>query len=784
MKWGKRVFVSLVVAIISMMCVPLPVFAGRSYTFGGKSYQSVYASDEGGWRNEFEATVTSGKFNWLSAFTGAISANSDGADLPAQNSDDGIPTAVPHQVIRPTAGTTMAESADSALALVQGFILGGTSNQTRVYVRLQGKKDSSAGRMIMAYGAPIERGHEGQKLDLMTLLTQANSGNAGYILHAAKDADAMIRRCFSGLRPDGTYSMEITYADRRTVDKFPWGYSIVVGENDELYAYPVIHGGTSMKVYYKPDNGKRVFSFDATPLIRSQKLEIGGKMEKELRSYIKNHIDGKKDVPTGPKKLLAEVEETGKLSISKIPEGASVKYKSSNKSCIKINKKGEWDAKKKGTEEITTTVKYKDKYKSVRTVYTPVSVVESKLSLSPESVNLYAKDTYRLTVSVSGKNKKKLAWSSKNPSIASVRKGIVTAKKPGKTVVTVSLGKKKARCTVVVKKPSIKIVPKKLTLQKGSTQALQAVVKGPSKKVKWSSSNNSVATVSKKGVVKGIREGKAMITACANGVSATCRVTVKKESFQISQTSLRCIVGDGAELYGTYGSKRYTTSVKWTTSNPSVAWVNRYGTVVGIGPGSAVITAEYLGVKRKCTVHVSAGKNRTEVLPLLDGNIWSLAGRFGLGAVKEFPAMNSSAAGMKHSCPASSHTAAMFKYYTGVSDYDNLKEFKASSYPLRFEALADGKVEMIMSNSGDDFTFGGVFCGMNETYVSSMLEARGFKFQGFHTTSEGMIVEYTPINPVSGVGMEIQYRSRYIPEKNISVISDLCMYNYRASLYN
>lgn len=70
-----------------------------------------------------------------------------------------------------------------------------------------------------------------------------------------------------------------------------------------------------------------------------------------------------------------------------------------------------------------------------------------------------------------------------------------------------------------------------LVLQKGQKTSLTASV-SPSDitdaKITWTSSNESVATVSETGEVKGIKPGKATITATAeNGVSATCEVTVR-----------------------------------------------------------------------------------------------------------------------------------------------------------------------------------------------------------------------------------------------------------------
>ena len=72
-----------------------------------------------------------------------------------------------------------------------------------------------------------------------------------------------------------------------------------------------------------------------------------------------------------------------------------------------------------------------------------------------------------------------------------------------------------------------KLNKKKVSIYVGNTVKLK--MKNTKKKVKWSSSKKSVATVSKKGVVKGKKAGKATITAKIGKKRWTCKVTVKKK---------------------------------------------------------------------------------------------------------------------------------------------------------------------------------------------------------------------------------------------------------------
>lgn len=70
-----------------------------------------------------------------------------------------------------------------------------------------------------------------------------------------------------------------------------------------------------------------------------------------------------------------------------------------------------------------------------------------------------------------------------------------------------------------------KLNKKKVTLKVG--KAVKLKLKNAKGKIKWSSSNKSVATVSKKGKVKAKKAGSAKITAKSAGKKYICRVTVK-----------------------------------------------------------------------------------------------------------------------------------------------------------------------------------------------------------------------------------------------------------------
>lgn len=151
--------------------------------------------------------------------------------------------------------------------------------------------------------------------------------------------------------------------------------------------------------------------------------------------------------------------------------------------------------------------------------------------------------TLKTKVTVQGKKvSKQVTFKSSNPKVATVTaKGLVKAKKAGKANITIASKankKKKIVIKVTVGTPVSKVSlnTSRLSLAEGASATLKASVtpkKASNKKVIWSSSNQSVATVSSEGIVKAIKAGTAKLTAEAadgSGKKASCTVTVSKSA--------------------------------------------------------------------------------------------------------------------------------------------------------------------------------------------------------------------------------------------------------------
>lgn len=91
------------------------------------------------------------------------------------------------------------------------------------------------------------------------------------------------------------------------------------------------------------------------------------------------------------------------------------------------------------------------------------------------------------------------------------------------------------RVKIIGGAPSVKLdqTQATLTLPKKKTLQLKATVTGADKKVIWKSSNEKVAEVSISGKITAKSTGKSVITATANGKTASCEITVNQDVNQI-----------------------------------------------------------------------------------------------------------------------------------------------------------------------------------------------------------------------------------------------------------
>lgn len=204
-----------------------------------------------------------------------------------------------------------------------------------------------------------------------------------------------------------------------------------------------------------------------------------------------------------------------------------------------VNKNGTFKltaGKKKGSAVVTVTLASK-KTASFKVTVQKAAVKTTKITTTTKSLTLAKGATYKKLASSIAvtpvTSKEKVTYSSSNKKVATVSsKGVIKAKKAGTAKITVKSGKKKVVVTVKVtgvKTTNLSGVPAAKNVSKGKSFKIKAIAtpKNTDEKISFKSSNKKVATVTSKGVVKGLKKGAATITVQSGSKKMTCKVTVK-----------------------------------------------------------------------------------------------------------------------------------------------------------------------------------------------------------------------------------------------------------------
>lgn len=238
---------------------------------------------------------------------------------------------------------------------------------------------------------------------------------------------------------------------------------------------------------------------------------------------------------------------------------------------------------------------------------------------------------------------KKLTFKSSNPSVAKVNAytGQVTAQSLGTCTVTLTINDTyRMTCQVTVSKDveSISFDPSSLTMNIGDTKHLNvsAVPTDASPAIfSWESSDPSVVSVDKNGLLTAKKAGRAVIEATSwNAKKASCTITVTAPSsgndvsspgngsssdnngssstgsrpssssptLTLSKKSLSVSIGSKNVLTAKYNGKK--VAPKYTTSNKKVATVSQSGRITAKSCGTVKIKASYKGKSVTCTVKV------------------------------------------------------------------------------------------------------------------------------------------------------------------------------------
>lgn len=226
---------------------------------------------------------------------------------------------------------------------------------------------------------------------------------------------------------------------------------------------------------------------------------------------------------------------------------------------------------------------------------------------------------------------KTVRWTTGNSDVVALTPGgtdnqtcTVRAMGEGIAMIAAKAGTKQAVCAVYVKAAvvaveSIRLDKTSAAVTEGGTLTLTATVipdNATDRTVSWAVSPADVAEISPNGATCTVNikaAGSAVVTASAQGCTASCTITATEKpvevvSVTLSSETLDLTEEDTARLTATVLPENATDrTVTWTSSNPNTATVAD-GVVTAVGEGTARITAQAGNKTASCTVNVAAKK--------------------------------------------------------------------------------------------------------------------------------------------------------------------------------
>lgn len=264
--------------------------------------------------------------------------------------------------------------------------------------------------------------------------------------------------------------------------------------------------------------------------------------------------------------------------------------------------------------------------------YCVVTVLEKvTLVTVEEEVEVGVGKRRQLNAVVSGETatNKNVVWETSDPEICTVnQKGVITGVKLGKCLVIVMAidgSEEYAICEVTVINATelIESEPSYVTLVQGETQRVSVTVE-PSNATHtpvWSSADEKIAMVNKRGVITGVTPGETVVTASAPDNPDIKAITYVKVIAPVNATSVTfaeseviMTAGETKTVPYSIVPSNFTESYTWSSDNPVVASVDEHtGRITANAVGAATITLMTKSGKKGSVRVFVVGLSRTYV---------------------------------------------------------------------------------------------------------------------------------------------------------------------------
>ena len=401
------------------------------------------------------------------------------------------------------------------------------------------------------------------------------------------------------------------------IDELIVGGSVIIGKN----IYPT-YSTDDIKWESDDESVATVDKNGAVTAVSQGKCDITAIAASGLKSTITvKCVKPAESVSLDREKRNVYVGKQFNLVVSLTPEDSmrKVTWSSSDPSVASVNSKGKVTGKSFGSAVI-----YASTLDGI-TAECAVNVIvrAEELNLDNKKLVINRGELFKLNSiirpSYSPETTDKCVWNSTDEKVATVDDdGNVTAVGVGRCIINCrTSGDLISKCQVQVRLPaeSVEISSEKDSLYINEVQQLKAVVvpTDATDSIEWISSNEDIAKVTSNGVVKGKSAGTAVITVkftndvTGESVTADYQITIMKkaESVRLNKTSLFLLAGENDSLSFTVSPDDSNDTIRWYSTDESVATVRNDGLITAVSTGSCLICIETgSGAVAKCKVSV------------------------------------------------------------------------------------------------------------------------------------------------------------------------------------
>lgn len=319
--------------------------------------------------------------------------------------------------------------------------------------------------------------------------------------------------------------------------------------------------------------------------------------------------------------VVVVVGADGEIKSKVLPGDAADKslvYSSSDSNVVKVYANGKIVAKSAGQASVEICLKSNEQLKDVVEVtVTDIAVESIKIGNLPKELHVGQKCKLETTFTPTNATLTKVEWSSSDKNIITADSfGKITAKGEGVAVITAKsafnddvFASVELQVLPAVEPPAVPVQSLEIKTERtncfvGKSQQLSTAFypNDSTDDLLWSSSDETVATVSQKGVVTGLKAGNVVITASCSNFDKHATVDIKVDEVVSNKIVLQTDIdnqdgnfvlkqGKSGKVVALLDEDATVFDVVFASSNDKVAQIGADGVVRALKGGEITITA-------------------------------------------------------------------------------------------------------------------------------------------------------------------------------------------------